>query len=301
MLFSDVEEYRQSAKWFSYHEHQLAYWHNFDVLTQANTPHDDTTLVFLHGFPSASWDWHAQWTELSKYYRCLAFDMLGFGLSDKPSKHQYSLIEQADIAKHLCSLLNVTKVHLIAHDYGVSVAQQLLYERSESSLALDIQSICFLNGGLFADVHRPLLTQRLLHSVFGPLVIKFINKDSLRKSFIKIFGEKTPPSAHEVDLLYELLEYKNGKRVLHRLLKYLDERVLYKNRWLKSMQDSKIPLAFINGLDDPVSGAHMLEEFQQRLPNSPTAALSVGHYPQLEAPEKVIVLLCQFLKDKRFS
>jgi pimeloyl-ACP methyl ester carboxylesterase len=301
MLFSNLEEYQQSAKWFSYQEYTLAYWRNFDVQAQANAAHENPTLLFLHGFPSASWDWHAQWTELSKQYRCVAFDMLGFGLSDKPQKHRYSLLEQADIALHLCKLLNINKVHIIAHDYGVSVAQQLLSEQSASSSKLAIESICFLNGGLFADGHRPLLTQKLLHSWLGPLVVKFINKATLRKSFIKIFGEKTPPSAHEIDLLYELLEYKNGKALLPRLLKYLDERALHNDRWLKSMQDTKVPLAFINGLDDPISGAHMLELFQQRLPNSPTAGLTVGHYPQLESPEKVLLLLRQFLTEKRFT
>jgi pimeloyl-ACP methyl ester carboxylesterase len=301
MLFSNLEEYQQSAKWFSYQEHSLAYWYNFDVQTQTDMPYEGVTLLFLHGFPSASWDWHAQWSELSKQYRCLAFDMLGFGLSDKPRGHRYSLLEQADIALHLCKLLKIKNVHIIAHDYGVSVAQQLLSEQSASSSKLTIESICFLNGGLFVDGHRPLLTQKLLNSWLGPLVVKFINKATLRKSFITIFGEKTPPSAHEVDLLYELLEYKNGKALLPRLLKYLDERALHNSRWLKSMQDTKIPLAFINGLDDPISGAHMLELFQQRLPNSATAALPVGHYPQLEAPEKVLLLLRQFLQEKRFT
>jgi pimeloyl-ACP methyl ester carboxylesterase len=143
--------------------------------------------------------------------------------------------------------------------------------------------------------------QKVLHSWIGPVVSRFINKESFRASFTKIFGDKTPPSAHEIDVLWGLLERKEGKYILHQLLRYLDDRITHGAQWLGAMQATQVPMGFINGLDDPVSGAHMLEAFQQLLPNSPTAALPVGHYPQLEAPEKVTELLSLFLSQQRFK
>ena len=53
-------------------------------------------LVFLHGFPSSSYDWRLlldQETEPA----VIAPDFLGFGLSQKPRDHQYSLHWQADL------------------------------------------------------------------------------------------------------------------------------------------------------------------------------------------------------------
>ena len=49
-----------------------------------------------------------------------------------------------------------------------------------------------------------------------------------------------------------------------------------------------MPLAFVWGMLDPVSGAHMAERIRERLPDAPLLALDdVGHWPLLEAPERV--------------
>jgi pimeloyl-ACP methyl ester carboxylesterase len=56
-----------------------------------------------------------------------------------------------------------------------------------------------------------------------------------------------------------------------------------------------VPLAFIWGMLDPISGAQMAERIRERLPHAPFVALEhVAHWPPLEAPERVAeVLLAQ--------
>ncbi|MFG2196844.1 alpha/beta fold hydrolase [Streptomyces sp. NPDC048639] len=58
--------------------------------------------------------------------RVTTFDLLGFGYSDKPRRHRYSLLEQADLVEDLWRRLGIGDTALVAHDYGVSVAQELL-------------------------------------------------------------------------------------------------------------------------------------------------------------------------------
>ena len=49
-----------------------------------------------------------------------------------------------------------------------------------------------------------------------------------------------------------------------------------------------MPTAFVWGMLDPVSGAHMAERIRERLPSAPFTALGdVSHWPQLEAPDRV--------------
>ena len=49
-----------------------------------------------------------------------------------------------------------------------------------------------------------------------------------------------------------------------------------------------MPLGFVWGMLDPVSGAHMAQRIAERLPDAPLLALEdVAHWPQLEAPERV--------------
>ena len=291
MISADLQDYQSRATWFVCHSHKLAYWyHQVDI----HRP----TILFIHGFPSASWDWHHQWGALASDYNLLAMDMLGFGLSDKPKKHRYSLVEQADLLGGLLAELNIQRCHLLAHDYGDSVAQEMLFRMESRQAAYTITSTTFLNGGLFSESHRPLLTQKLLKSAFGPLLTRLLSRNSLHKSFCKIFGPHSPPSSEDVDVLWQLLSHHQGTRVMPALLSYIDERITRRELWLKAMQHTQVPLFFINGALDPISGEHMRKRYIELIPNALTHSLPVGHYPQLEAPHQVNQAFAQFLRGQ---
>jgi pimeloyl-ACP methyl ester carboxylesterase len=273
---------------------------------------DKPVVLFLHGFPSASYDWHYQWQSLQHSHICIGLDFLGFGISDKPYPHQYSLQQQTDavcvLLQHM-QAIGINACHVVAHDYGVSVAQELIARSQAQSsindqqpeldaalpveLPIEINSVTFLNGGLFAALHKPLLTQKLLKSSLGPIVAKLMSKRALQQSFRSIFGPDTPPSPTLIDDLWQLLSLHDGRRVIPSVLGYIDERAVFAQRWQDALVNSKISLAFINGVHDPISGQHMLDEFMRLLPNAKTFALDVGHYPQIEAPEAVTKALLE--------
>ena len=92
------------------------------------------TLVILHGYPTSSFDYYKVLPELSKHYRVVIHDHLGFGFSDKPLKYSYSLIEQADIALQLWKQLSLTNVTLLAHDYGTSIATEILARQNKKQI-----------------------------------------------------------------------------------------------------------------------------------------------------------------------
>ena len=289
------ENYQKQAGFSELCGHRIAHWQSLNFNQDINKD----VIIFIHGFPSAAWDWHFQWKHLARQYRLLSLDLLGFGLSDKPTVHQYSLLEQADIVQALLSHQGVKQCHILAHDYGDSVAQELLSRHDDIDNTANILSICFLNGGLFPSHHRPLFTQTLLKSRLGGLASYFMNKASLARGFNKIFAANSQPSAHEINTLWHLIEHNNGKRVLPKLLSYIDERNQHGKRWVESMISTAVPLYFINGVHDPISGQHMLDYYIDIIPHPRTTALDVGHYPQLEAPEKVLSLYRTFLIEVR--
>jgi pimeloyl-ACP methyl ester carboxylesterase len=84
--------------------------------------------------------------------------------------------------------LGLTRFHVLAHDYGDTVAQELLARQNDGSGAGEWLSVCFLNGGLFPETHRALLTQKLLLSPLGPLVNKFSNKRTFDRAMSRVFG-----------------------------------------------------------------------------------------------------------------
>ena len=68
------------------------------------------------------------------------------------------------------------------------------------------------------------------------------------------------------------------------------DRCEHRQRWVNALQQSTIPLALINGSVDPVSGAHMVARYQtlQCRLDYLAELSSIGHYPQVEAPDQVI-------------
>jgi pimeloyl-ACP methyl ester carboxylesterase len=246
-------------------------------------------LLCIHGFPSASWDWHKLWPALTAQCRVIAPDMLGFGLSAKPPRYEYSLRDQADLHEALLASLGVATAHVLAHDYGDSVAQELLARQLERPGGLRLASVCLLNGGLFPECHRARPAQKLLRSPLGPLLARLTTEGRFAAGFAEVFGPRTRPNPAELHTVWELNRHNDGLRVMPRLIRYLDERRAQRDRWVGALQRSPVPLRFVNGPEDPVSGRHMAERYRELIPNPDVVLLEgIGHYPQLEAPERVL-------------
>jgi len=256
-------------------------------------------LVCIHGFPSASWDWHKLWPALTQRFRIVAPDMLGFGLSAKPRDYGYSLRDQATLHEALLQVLGIEAAHLLVHDYGVSVAQELLARdlerRTSGATGFRPLSVCFLNGGLFPELHRARTAQKLLDSPLGPLVAWLTTEARFRRAFSSVFGPQTQPSDAELRAVWQLNMHNDGLRVAHRIIGYIDERRQFRARWVGALQTTPVPLRFVNGPEDPVSGRHMAEGYREQVPQPDVVLLEgVGHYPQIEAPERVLAAYLQF-------
>ncbi|REL35010.1 alpha/beta fold hydrolase [Thalassotalea euphylliae] len=246
-------------------------------------------LVLIHGYPSASWDWQPIWNKLGQHFRLITLDMLGFGFSDKPIGVDYLIREQASLFTSLLKKLDVTDYHILAHDYGDTVAQELLARQLEPIADPKILSCCLLNGGLFPESHRPVLLQKLLLSPLGRVVTLFTTKSALKRNFHKIFGKNTPPSEEVIDGLWQLLMHNNGRRIMPKLIHYIVQRKQNRERWVGALTNAQVPLKYICGMTDPISGAHMAARFDELIADADVCELNdIGHYPQLEAPKQVL-------------
>lgn len=255
-------------------------------------------LLCLHGFPTASWDWHRLWPGLSASRRVIALDFLGYGFSSKPSDHGYSVSQQADIVLALMHSLAITQAHVLAHDFGDSVAQELLARTAEqgAQMPLRMLSVCYLNGGLFMEAARPRLIQRLLLSPLGPWLSRRLRYPRFARSFAAIFAADTQPSANELADFWQLIAHENGHHLAHALIQYIPERHRQRARWVAAMQNSAIAQRLIIGMADPVSGWRIAQRYRELLPSADVVELpGIGHYPQVEAPDAVLAAYAEFL------
>lgn len=270
--------------------------HRIFVIDEPATAEERGTILLIHGFPTSSWDWWKIWPALNTHYRLVAMDLLGFGFSAKPAGHDYRIMEQADICEVLVEQLGLTEFHVLAHDYGDTVAQEMLARQNEDLGVGRWQSCLFLNGGLFPETHRARLIQKLLRSRAGFLFSALLTRRSLRGSFDSIFGDEKATDA-EIDAFFALFDRDGGRRNLHRLIHYMSDRIEHRERWVAALTKACCAIGLINGSLDPVSGDHMVKRFEElvsrdcfirRLPRT-------GHYPQTEAPDAVAAAYLEFV------
>jgi pimeloyl-ACP methyl ester carboxylesterase len=246
-------------------------------------------LTLLHGFPSSSHDWSKAAPDLAREHSLLLCDFLGFGASEKPREHDYSLHEQADLVEALWRNEAIDATVLVAHDYAVSVAQELLARRTEGALSVELEAVHLLNGGLYPELHRPQPTQTaLLDPAQGPKLGALMGEELFVQALQPTFAPGYDARADSL-AIWAAFSRDRGNELAHRLIRYITDRERHAQRWVGALESTDVPLAFVWGMLDPISGAHMAERIRERLPASPLRALEdVAHWPPLEAPAAVV-------------
>lgn len=281
-----IDEWRAGGARFAWDGHGIYY--------RDEGRADGPVLVMIHGFPTACWDWRHILPAFTGDFRVIMMDLLGFGLSAKPRRFPYSILAQADMVSDLLDHLGVRRCRILAHDYGDTVAQELLARQRDSANPFLIERVCLLNGGLFPETHRPVLAQKLLISPLGPLVAKLFSAEKLRRNFANICARPLPEG--ELEGYWALLQHNDGRAVLPGLIRYMEERRRRRERWVGALRDTSVPVRLIDGTADPVSGGHMVARYRELIENADVVTLDgVGHYPQTEAPDAVIEAARPFL------
>lgn len=256
----------------------------------------DEVLLCLHGFPTASFDYHKIWDKLAEKFAVVCFDMIGYGFSAKPLNFNYTTFNQVDVLSALLENRQIKRVHILAHDYGTTITQELLARAEENRLNFSIETICFMNGALFPETHRPILAQKILLSPIGFLFGKLVSDSIFKKSLASVFGAKTQPTTEELEDFVRLFKHNNGKRIAHKLIRYMLERTKYRERWVGALQKMKQPFRLINGLEDKVSGKHLVERFREVVPHQRDIVEleNIGHFPHYEVPEIILEKILEF-------
>ncbi len=249
----------------------------------------DPVLLLLHGFPSSSYDWRLL-LDLETEHAAIAFDCLGFGLSDKPVDFEYTLGQQAEIAEQLVRRHAPGRpVFIVGHDMGTSVATELLARDIDGTLAMDAVGCLLFNGSMIQSAASPTLGQKLLRGPLGPLFARLSSERFFRNQFGSIFSAGHPLSDEEAADQWSLIAHGGGQRLGHKLISYMDERERLAERWYGALSDWPKPLHLAWGMQDPVATRRVLDGVLALRPNAPLTRLEdLGHYPQIERPEAIL-------------
>lgn len=151
-------------------------------------------------------------------------DHLGFGFSPRPKDASYSLKDQASRAIAVWELLRIERAHLVAHDYGTSVATELLARRERGELPVELQSVTLCNGSVHIELATMSLIQKLVPM---PIVADVLARLASYRLFAKQMRRITADgllAEQEIEAMWELQTRDGGGEVLPKIARYVAER-----------------------------------------------------------------------------
>jgi pimeloyl-ACP methyl ester carboxylesterase len=259
-----------------------------------------TALVLLHGFPSSSWEFASAMHRLAAAAPALpvvALDFLGAGLSDKPPTFRYGVYEQADVALTVLRKLDLSSVHLVAHDSAVLVAAEVLARQERELLSLVPRSVVFV-----AD--SPLRTRRpsALAEWMTPAgdrrtsFAKISSFSAFRREMRRLLAYPETVADQELRVAYELLTREHGLLRWDALAAMGGDRDGNDDRWAKAIARTDVPILALFGDRDPRASVATGERLVQATKQGRLRVLrDVGHYPQLETPDAFASEIASFV------
>lgn len=89
------------------------------------------TLLLLHGNPTWSFLYRKLIRGLKDYFRCVALDYPGFGLSSAPDRYTFTPREHSLIVEEFVDRLNLSKLTIMVQDWGGPIGFSLAIRRPE--------------------------------------------------------------------------------------------------------------------------------------------------------------------------
>ncbi len=254
-------------------------------------------ILFVHGTPTWSYEWRHLIAALRLRWRCIAPDLLGFGLSARPPGFAYTPEAHAEVLAALVERLGLERVTLVVHDYGGPIGLPLCLDQPAR-----VRRLVLLNTWLWPLDDDPGLRRkgRLAASALGRFLYRRGNA-SLRLVMPQAYGDrrKLTPEIHR-QYLAPFPAPDDRERVLWALARaLLGSSAYYADLWRRRERLRGRPVLIVWGLKDPAFPPHHLARWEQlfgtgarvvRLPDA-------GHWPHEEAPEAVRQALMGFLES----
>lgn len=253
------------------------------------------TLLFCHGTPEWSFAYRHLIARLSARYRCVAVDMIGFGLSEKPIAADYTVAAHARRLEWAVQTLGLENITLIANDFGGGMALSYALRHPEN-----VRRIALWNTWMWAlndDPHfaRP---ARLMQTRLGRFLYKHLNFP-VNVLLPSAYGNRRllMPAVHRQ---YRMpFQHRADRTAPYELaLEILNAETWWNARWAELDALRNKPLLLLWGLKDPFVPPAALRRWRERLPEARVVEWSeVGHFPHEEIPDQLAPVLEKFLAE----
>jgi pimeloyl-ACP methyl ester carboxylesterase len=223
----------------------------------------DAPVLYLHGVPTAGWDWESFLVRTGG----VAPDLPGFGSSAKPGDFDYSIPGYADFLEAFCAEAGLDRFSLVMHDWG-GVGLALAQRRPELVERIVLTAcVPLLPGYRWHRVARAWRTP-----VVGELAMGFSTRFAFRRSL--------PPEI--ADRAYDDFDHGTQRAIL-RLYRSASPEVLAAHG--KRLGELRCPALVMWPTRDPYIGADFGRRYADALGGEvELEEVDAGHWPWLERP-----------------
>ncbi len=251
-------------------------------------------ILFVHGTPTWSFLYRDMIKALSKNYRCVAIDHLGFGLSDKPEDFDGKAESHSANLSEFINRLGLDKITLVVHDFGGPIGLGAGIRQSEK-----MEKIILMNTWLWETKSNPKVVKldNFLRSTLGKFLylrMNFSPKVLLKKGFSdkSNLGRKL----HK-QYVYPFPDKKSRFSLLKLAKSLLGSSEWYQEQYEHLYKLESKPWLILWGLKDEYITKEYLERWKTIIPKASVREYDCGHFLQEEKPSEVIQEIDSFMKS----
>jgi cis-3-alkyl-4-acyloxetan-2-one decarboxylase len=260
-------------------------------------PADAAPLLFAHGNPTWSYLWRRPIAALSsRGHRCVAFDHMGFGRSDKPPQlSAYSLERHVGNALTLIDALDLTGVTLVAHDWGGPIGLGALLERPDRLKGLVLMNTWAWELPSFLPPFlREFRTEGLgeILALGGNLFVESIPGGMYRRDTDPVMMEAYRAPFPDYWSRAGTLAFQREIPLTER-----DRSAPVMARIHERLPSLDVPALLVWGMRDPVFQPVFLEQWRELLPHAQSVELAgASHFLVEDDPDGVTAAIGDFLR-----
>jgi haloalkane dehalogenase len=242
-------------------------------------------ILFVHGTPSWSFEWRHLIRALSAEHRCIAPDLLGFGLSSRPRAFPYTPAAHAEVVMAFVEQLGLRDFTLVVHDFGGPIGLPLALTGNTG-----VRRVVIVNTWMWSFAGDPEMERaaKIAGGALGKFLYRWANL-SLRAIMPGAWADrkKLTPEIHAQYLAPFPDRWSRGAVLWPLAHALLGSSGYYESLWARRERLRALPVLIVWGMKDPAFKPAQLAKWREALPEARVVELQAGHWPHEEAPDAV--------------
>ena len=251
-------------------------------------------ILFIHGTPTWSFLYREYISELSKKYRCIAIDHIGFGLSEKPDSFDGKAQSHSKNLAEFIEKLDLKNITIVVHDFGGPIGLSSAIKNHNR-----IKQVVLFNTWLWETKNNPEAQKvdKIIHSGIGKFLylrMNFSPKFLLKKGF---YDKKKLSKKIHKQYLYPFPNKSSRISLLNLGKSLVGSSDWYQEQWKSLDKLEQKPWLILWGTKDGFITTEYLQKWKNRIPNAKVKEYECGHFIQEEKTKETIEEIEKFMTN----